>query len=811
MSSRARRYRGRRARARQSRKRVSPSSSTVGSDSPKSTGSTDADTTNTQQQNDDNTPAKGSATQGADDDDVDETKVRCEAITKVGNRCQYTSCCDVVLDDGTVKRGCVHHKTKVSFNKELEEKRLLTAAKRKLRKQRKQRIADEGASDNSARDNTSHSANSSGEDADGGKSDSGGSNEQNSDKEYSKIVKVKRRKKKYYEATKYQCSVCGKSGHTRPTCPEIQIFLESRHLRKTLSQKNKKRKRKPRQKKKKEDAGKPSSSKESTKNKDVLENAAANPVEKDGATHIKTSDTKNQNMTEDNTGSDGRFSEAANTEDVEVNSNTSAESPSKKRPRLASKTSASSDAEASRNSNDQETYQSQVQKGARLDGQQGKSVDNSVTSEMHDGDLESEASVTDWTGSGNKDMSDIDGSAFYSKADQGNIVHKHSSEVMNSTYQQRHSVATGTEEAPEQPQKLDRSAAVQMYQDNNSNPPFRASDASKQNVMWPGDTRQRRLGVTIGYSEGVPVDMKDYEHLKTTCEMLKSQVVLAGVTLESKDNEINRLKADLDRASRFLYECQQEYQRLLQTVRGQHSQQNYLISRDMHNTRMYSNIDSPRYQNRGIPPANEMPNFSGNGEYRNLDSNSQFYGSSRVAGNSFSPSVRHDNSKIINTTITSNGSSNNANMMKTDTLNVPKMDGDNPERIRSFNNNNNMGTERGHNNNNTSMPLGAMLSQPRRHNNVNLGSPYYTRDNENRRSDNPNLDYQYQNRDENHYQENNNRLYQNPSDGGYQRTPPPNSQQQQQQQHHQQQQQQQPQKPQTQQQQYGKTEQFISF
>ena len=56
------------------------------------------------------------------------------------------------------------------------------------------------------------------------------------------------------------------------------------------------------------------------------ENAAANPVEKDGATHIKTSDTKNQNMTEDNTGSDGRFSEAANTEDVEVNSNTSAES-----------------------------------------------------------------------------------------------------------------------------------------------------------------------------------------------------------------------------------------------------------------------------------------------------------------------------------------------------------------------------------------------------------------------------------------------------------------------------------------------------
>ena len=74
-----------------------------------------------------------------------------------------------------------------------------------------------------------------------------------------------------------------------------------------------------------------------------------------------------------------------------------------------------------------------MQKGARLDGQQGKSVDNSVTSEMHDGDLESEASVTDWTGSGNKDMSDIDGSAFYSKADQGNIVHKHSSEVMNST------------------------------------------------------------------------------------------------------------------------------------------------------------------------------------------------------------------------------------------------------------------------------------------------------------------------------------------------------------------------------------------
>ena len=108
-----------------------------------------------------------------------------------------------------------------------------------------------------------------------------------------------------------------------------------------------------------------------------------------------------------------------------------------------------------------------------------------------------------------------------------------------------------------------------------------------------------------------------------------------------------------------------------QTVRGQHSQQNYLISRDMHNTRMYSNIDSPRYQNRGIPPANEMPNFSGNGEYRNLDSNSQFYGSSRVA-DLFSHQYVSDNSKIINTTITSNGSSNNANMMKTDTLNVPK-------------------------------------------------------------------------------------------------------------------------------------------
>ena len=91
--------------------------------------------------------------------------------------------------------------------------------------------------------------------------------------------------------------------------------------------------------------------------------------------------------------------------------------------------------------------------------------------------------------------------------------------------------------------------------------------------------------------------------------MLKSQVVLAGVTLESKDNEINRLKADLNRASRFLYECQQEYQRLLQSVRGQQSQQNYVIPRDLHNTRMYSNIDSPRYQQAVIPSLTKCPTF----------------------------------------------------------------------------------------------------------------------------------------------------------------------------------------------------------
>ena len=168
--------RGRRARARQSRKHVSPSSSTVGNDSPKSTGSADAVTTNTQQ-DDDKPTTNGSTTQSAVSGGDDETKVRCEAITKVGNRCQYTSCCDVVLDDGTVKRGCVHHKTKSSFNKKIEEKRLLTAAKRELRKQRKQRIADEVASGTSSRDSTSHNVNSSGDDADGG-----GSKEQTSDK-----------------------------------------------------------------------------------------------------------------------------------------------------------------------------------------------------------------------------------------------------------------------------------------------------------------------------------------------------------------------------------------------------------------------------------------------------------------------------------------------------------------------------------------------------------------------------------------------------------------------------------------------------
>ena len=594
-------------------------------------------------------------------------------------------------------------------------------------------------------------------------------------------MQVKRRKKKYYEATKYMCSVCGKSGHTRPTCPEIQIFLESRHLRKSLNQKNKKRKRKPRQSKK--DAGQPSSPKGSAKTKDVLGSAVENPVEKEGTTHVEASDANSQNVMPDNLGSDGRFSEAANREDVEVKSNTSADSASNKRPRLSSKTSASSDAEASRNSNEQETYQSQAEKSARVDSQQGKSVDNSVNSETHDDDIESEVSVTDWTGSVNRNMPVVDGGRLSPKSDQGNTSRKHSSsaEDINSRHQQRHqqrhSVATGTEEAPEQQQKLDRSAVVPMYQNNNSNPPFAGYNASNQNVMWPRNTRQLRSVGTIGYSDGVPVDMKDYEHLKTTCEMLKSQVVLAGVTLESKDNEINRLKADLNRASRFLYECQQEYQRLLQSVRGQQSQQNYVIPRDLHNTRMYSNIDSPRYQQAVIPSANEMPNFSGSDELRPLDD--RFYGSPLGVDNSIS--VRHDNGKIINTNIVSNGSSSNANMMKTNTLG--KMDGDTPERMRSFNNNNNMSAKRGLNSNNTPMPSGVALSQPRRqHNNFSLDKSYHTLDNQYRRDDNPNLDYQYQNRDDDHYQKNNNRIfYQNPTNSGYQRTPPLNSQQQRQQ------------------------------
>ena len=30
-----------------------------------------------------------------------------------------------------------------------------------------------------------------------------------------------------YQANKYQCSICGGKGHTRPTCPQIQILVET--------------------------------------------------------------------------------------------------------------------------------------------------------------------------------------------------------------------------------------------------------------------------------------------------------------------------------------------------------------------------------------------------------------------------------------------------------------------------------------------------------------------------------------------------------------------------------------------------------
>ena len=281
--------RGRRARARQSRNHVSPSSSTVGT-TPEvhwiCRCCYNQHATRRRQQ----TTTNGSTTQSAVSGGDDETKVRCEAITKVGNRCQYTSCCDVVLDDG-IKRGCVHHKTKSSFNKKIEEKRLLTAAKRELRKQRKQRIADEVASGTSSRDSTSHNVNSSGDDADGG-----GSKEQTSDKEYSKIVQVKRRKKKYYEATKYMCSVCGKSGHTRPTCPEIQIFLESRHLRKTLNQKIRNAN-VNRDKVRKMQA---SHLHQRDRQKTKTFWKRRKPVEKEGTTHVEASDANSQNVMPDN-------------------------------------------------------------------------------------------------------------------------------------------------------------------------------------------------------------------------------------------------------------------------------------------------------------------------------------------------------------------------------------------------------------------------------------------------------------------------------------------------------------------------------
>ena len=45
----------------------------------------------------------------------DGTKIKCMAITKSGNRCHYYSSHDVLLDDGTIKRGCIHHNSKKSW------------------------------------------------------------------------------------------------------------------------------------------------------------------------------------------------------------------------------------------------------------------------------------------------------------------------------------------------------------------------------------------------------------------------------------------------------------------------------------------------------------------------------------------------------------------------------------------------------------------------------------------------------------------------------------------------------------------------
>jgi hypothetical protein len=575
--------------------------------------------------------------------DNDGTKIKCEAITKSGKRCNYFSRHEVILDGGMVKRVCVHHNNKKAFDEKAISKKLASLARRQRKRDAMKQQNDENAKNDDAGthvdddensknknvgsstiasvDNQSPGGNNSNsnnvideEPSDGynyGEISQGNSNNNsrnnsngnkkggasNSSSRYNKnILNVKRRKKKYYEATKYACSICGKHGHTRPTCPEIKILLESRELQLKMKHSSKGKRKRNVVGHERDSGNNSDSSSQSLKKK-----------------RSGSSDTKNNDNDDDHNNDEYYKNSDSSSGNAPVEKKTINYHIGGKQPRNpnalygfpVSPDNTTNNAKREKNKSNDSPVKVTSNGNYIVANKDGNDTEEEITHEQDDQDIpqqrESDLEMAD----DDIESVSINNGSFTAGSmgggtaaeDEGGDEDEYDTDNFGSPNQravhntrQGHSVATGTEESPNDNDNNTyhfmnkRTFSPSASATNNAQIDYTGRQRQSHHMLPPTENTNRNYPVENGFS------MKDFHHQQTIIESLESQLRMSMYTLERKDNEIISLKHELEEKHRQLVYSSMEYERLLNSTQPQAQTFHHPLHRpnDMYSNSRYS-------------------------------------------------------------------------------------------------------------------------------------------------------------------------------------------------------------------------------